>query len=419
MKKSLLLIIIVATNMMAQPPQRQEIDADETGDELYQKSIMGKVEVEVAKSQIRTKDLTGMLKTLSDKYVQTNDTGAVVGFNVSNSYTKFTDNSLSISFPELAGSYSGSAPAYAKRVPKFNIKKDNINNYRLGFINQRARTVTMLNKRGNKSIDMTEFEFTKISENVRIDKYEKYQMAVIEGRPIKYLNGEIPMSGEIGLRHIESSQQVDIPYTITFGSSINWYEKNGVFVAELILIDNNARYCHVTELTTGNSWYLKLPFKIFANGHDGQNGRNGYSGVNGINKSTYTDKKGVTHTIYGTCGSPGGDGGNGTNGGNGGFVLVYLDDNILSDMVIINTVAGKGGKGGIGGSGGVHGAGSGCVGVAPRGADGRDGSDGKPGGSAVISIPAAEIKAVSEKLETTTYLPYLRINYPEVQKKKK
>ena len=418
MKKSLLFIFLFATNLMAQPPQRQAIDADETGDELYQRSIMGKVEVETPRSQLTTKDLTGKLKTLSDRFVQCDQTGAVMEFVVSDVHSKFKDNSFMLSFPELASSYFGVSPAYAKKVPKFNPKKDNINNFRLGTINQHARIVSMLNKRGNKALDMYDFGFVKVSENVKIEDYMNYQEAVIQGEPMEYLTGALPREGEIGLKHLLSAQQVNIPYKIEFGDVISWNERDGVFLVELLLLDGEARYCHVTELLTANSWYLKVPFTIFANGMNGRNGRNGLSGTNGINKSTYTDKKGVTHTINGTCGTRGGNGENGTDGGNGGTVLLYLDDNMLSDMVRVNTAAGLGGKGGRGGSGGVHGVGSGCLGVAPRGLDGRDGSNGKPGESAIISVPVAQIKAASEKLPTITDLPYLKFNYPVNQKKK-
>ena len=407
----LLLALLFAAGTMAQPPQRQDIDVDETEEDIMNQRQMGNIEI-VQATEEANKSLNSVLKSLSEPYVKMDEGGTITEFTVSPTVQKLKDRSLSISFPELASSYIGHDIKWLKKPQRFNPRKDDINNFYLVPMAGEYRVV-MKNKRG-KECDMSEFRLVPLNDRTFTSQtVEKHQYAWIKGDPEQYITRVIPTNGEVGLKYLPTGEQVNIPYSIRFGNHVDWQEKDGVFVAEQILVNGNVRYCHLTELRTGTTWYLTIPFTINANGRNGRDGRDGSNGISGMNTYSYTDKKGVKHTVKGTCGTAGGNGTNGENGTNGGHILVYLDKNLSQDVVTITNKAGKGGRGGSAGIGGTHGQGSGCTGRAPNGYPGRSGSGGKPGVSKVIRIIADPIRQMHAKYELSVTSPCLYIQFPE------
>ncbi|MBQ7192269.1 MAG: hypothetical protein IJS00_05295 [Paludibacteraceae bacterium] len=410
---AVLLLIFSAGYAVAQPPKKQTVDVS-ANENIQNKTLYGNIEVQ------NKEDKTSLGKALSSlilSVVKRNAKGEIEQFVLDKGRTITDDYSAMLTFPDLHESYIVNYIYEQKKYPKFNMKKDDINQ----FVLRKAKdgwdySLAVKNRKG-KIVLMSDFLIGSVSSNVLVtgEISDGSLTAKFHGKSTDYLTGKIPTKGSLHLQLSKSSVATDVPYQITFPNEIGWYGTNGVFVVEKAS-EFKGQYCRVTELLSARSWYARYPLTINASGKNGSNGRNGYSGANGINSYSYKDKNGNYHTINGTCGSRGGNGGDGEDGDDGGNIIVYLDNTMLKTDVTLLSNGGKGGSGGRGGSGGVHGAGSGCYGVAASGANGRNGKDGKKGEYHLIPIDAAPIKDLHKRVTVYTHEPSISL-YRTVKKK--
>ena len=405
MKKYIVSILcLAAVTVVAQPPQRQESDLDESHEQLFDKKKMGNVEVVRDGKAVNIND---PIFKLEKSY--TEGSGKTIDrFLIGNSNGFITDKSLSISMSSTPGKHHKLAKKQ-KKLATFNPKKDKIESYIIESHSDGGKEIKVINKLG-KYCDMSDFRLEPISTNITKKMVAGYPNAcAILGSSEDYASGRMPSQIKFRLVHVPSGLSTEITYTVKLYTYVSDRGADKAYVIEKL---NNCggKYCRVTDMGAAVSWVLPYPLKVDVSGKDGAPGRNGMNGFNGMNAYDWTDKNGKKHHVNGTCGRAGGHGGNGGDGQNGGHAVLYIDKQLYTSDFTVECSGGAGGRAGYGGAGGMHGLGSPCgYGSAPRGVDGVAGSPGSYGGQKKVLVDKKLIEEMNTNYKLILSLPYFYI----------
>ncbi len=311
-----------------------------------------------------------------------------------------------------------------RKYKPFNPKKDDINNVYIEVSGngQTEYEIIVAHKNG-RACDMNEFSVRFEGDNIQSEELTNYYKYSIKSNTMDYLDGSLPMEGDIVITHIESNLSTRIHYVLnTLPGDLLNRGKSHRYLFEPVRSNVFSSYFFIVDLDGKYFVVVKDKGCIDASGMNGRDGRDGYNGINGLNERTWTDKNGKSHYSKGTLGTAGGNGGDGENGQDGGKSYVYVGPNCPDKVLTVRYSGGKGGRGGKGGIGGLHGKGSGKTGRAPNGYPGRNGANGTDGEVKFDYISKADILLSSYTNGTTKIVskaPYILVDKTVKMKRKK
>ena len=245
------ILLLVCALACAQPPQRQTLDLDETGDELFDKARMGNVEIVTPEEKVIK--VNTVLFDMKEQYADWDRNGNVTKLKPQTEPT--FDNSFRFYFPQLTEDQYGWKYNY-KQCVRFNPSKDDINHYYLIGMHDNF-TIVVLNN-DNIPVDMSPFTISANVDNMTIVNGSIYMEQCIaaksKGNPLSYIHGELPQEGSLTLTHQPTGQTTTVPYLISF-FDYQYVTSNEAYVIQKI----DDKHCRCVELGLGGQKYMRYP----------------------------------------------------------------------------------------------------------------------------------------------------------------